>query len=364
MSSNSGSHFFAFEELANADLIPDAVLTTTLTDPDWPDSIDRESGIFTYYGDNKKPGRDLHDTPRFGNEILRRLFDRANGNPKDREKIPPIFVFASAGEKWRDMTFIGLAVPGISEMQTSEDLVAIWKSDRNRRFQNYRARFSILDVSSVSRAWLRDLERGKPLAESAPGAWKEWIRSGRLQKLRATKSIEHRRKSEQLPANGEDSAIVHTIHRWFAGQRAYDFEKCAGTLAQLMLPNIEALEYTRFVRDGGRDAIGRLRIGDGPSSILVDFALEAKCYSPTKSVGVRALSRLISRLRHRQFGILVTTSYLDTQAYKEIKEDKHPIIVISARDIVELLRVHGHPDQKAVEAWLNSNFPELVKSAA
>src|SRR5262245_58003249 len=29
------------------------VLTSTLTDPDWPDELDRETGVFTYYGDNK-----------------------------------------------------------------------------------------------------------------------------------------------------------------------------------------------------------------------------------------------------------------------------------------------------------------------
>jgi hypothetical protein len=33
--------------------------------------------------------------------------------------------------------------------------------------------------------------------------------------------------------------------------------------------------------------------------------------------GVREMSRLISRLRHRQFGVLVTTSYVDNQAYRE-----------------------------------------------
>src|SRR5690606_40741748 len=52
-----------------------------------------------------------------------------------------------------------------------------------------------------------------------------------------------------------------------------------------------------------RDAIGQLRIGSGPAAILVDFALEAKCYALESAVGVREISRLISRLRHRQFEI-------------------------------------------------------------
>ena len=98
-------------------------------------------------------------------------------------------------------------------------------------------------------------------------------------------------------------------------------------------------------------------IGAGASGILVDFALEAKCYSPPNSVGVRDMSRLISRLRHRQFGVLVTTTWVDLQAYKEIKEDQHPIVVISASDIVELLRRNGRGSVTAVGAWLAEEFP-------
>jgi hypothetical protein len=68
------------------------------------------------------------------------------------------------------------------------------------------------------------------------------------------------------------------------------------------------------------------------------------------------MSRLISRLRHRQFGVIVTTSHVDQQAYREIKEDQHPIIVVSARDIIRLLRGAGRSDRKAVQAWLQMEF--------
>jgi hypothetical protein len=94
-----------------------------------------------------------------------------------------------------------------------------------------------------------------------------------------------------------------------------------------------------------------LTIGAGPASIAIDFALEAKCYSTSNSVGVREMSRLISRLRHRQFGILVTTSYLDRQAYREIKEDGHPIIVISAVDIAITLKNFGIGTVSELQAW-------------
>src|SRR5262245_39299888 len=43
------------------------VISTSMSEPDWPDYLDVETGLFTYYGDNRQPGRELHTTPRWGN---------------------------------------------------------------------------------------------------------------------------------------------------------------------------------------------------------------------------------------------------------------------------------------------------------
>lgn len=150
--------------------------------------------------------------------------------------------------------------------------------------------------------------------------------------------------------------MVEAIRAHFKA-RPHNFEHCAAALARLLIPDIAGLDVTRPSRDGGRDAVGQLRIGSGPSGILVDFALEAKCYTPPAAVGVKDMSRLISRLRHRQFGVIVTTSCVDLQAYKEIKEDQHPILIIAAQDIVELLRRNGRGSPEVVRAWLNEEFP-------
>jgi hypothetical protein len=48
---------------------------------------------------------------------------------------------------------------------------------------------------------------------------------------------------------------------------------------------------------------------------------------------------------------------LDVYAYKEIKEDQHPVLVVSAIDIVELLRRNGLTTTETVSAWLKSEFP-------
>ena len=91
--------------------------------------------------------------------------------------------------------------------------------------------------------------------------------------------------------------------------------------------------------------------------IALDFALEAKCYAAENGVGVKELSRLISRLRHRQFGILVTTSFLCNQAYQELRSDRHPVVVIAAADIAAILVKAGLGTPEAVREWLVGEFP-------
>lgn len=338
--------------LAELDLV---VLTSSLSDPEWPDALDQDTGIFTYYGDNKSPGQALHETPRNGNELLRRVFELAHQRPAGRREVPPILVFANTGQ-WRDVVFLGLAVPGTADLRLSEDLVAVWKSVGGKRFQNYRARFSILDVPVVSRSWIGDIAAGNPHTSNAPAPWRAWVDGGHARALMANRSVEYRTKAEQLPRDVEDLRVLKAVHEFFA-DRPHDFEACAAALARMLLPDITSLDLTRPSRDGGRDAIGQLRIGRGVTSILVDFALEAKCYNSSNSVGVREMSRLISRLRHRQFGVLVTTSYVDVQAFREIKEDAHPIVVISGLDVVELLRANGHGTVDTVTTWLRREFP-------
>lgn len=88
--------------------------------------------------------------------------------------------------------------------------------------------------------------------------------------------------------------------------------------------NFVDFSLTRPWRDGGRDALGFYSISTGGkvnASLKIDCALEAKCYSPNNGVGVKEMSRLISRIRYRQFGIMITTSYVDKQAYQEVVED-------------------------------------------
>ncbi len=332
-----------------------AVLYSSLNEPDWPDNLDEEMGLFTYYGDNRSPGRSLHDTPRGGNELLRRSYNAMHEDPLGRERVPPFFVFTK-GTKGRDVVFRGLAVPGSNLLKTNEELVAIWKNKAGERFQNYKAVFTILDVSEISREWIQDLLESNPLSSNCPDVWQEWVKNGVYTPLHAPATISHRTKAEQLPSTPNKIEMIERVYEYFK-DNPYAFETCAAEIVKMMDSNVVRIDVTRPTRDGGRDGIGLYRIGTTGDNIRVDFAVEAKCFKPGTGVGVRATSRLISRLRHRQFGVLVTTSHLDSQAYKEIREDNHPIIVLAGEDITNILLQAGIGTSNEVQTWLKQYFP-------
>jgi hypothetical protein len=222
----------------------------------------------------------------------------------------------------------------------------------------YRAKFTILDAGTVSRGWLDAVRAGYSLDASAPKAWRKWVEHGVYAPLKAAPTIEHRTKEEQLPSAGRDESLVQTVYEYFKDD-SHGFEHCAARLAAMMDTNINIETITRPVVDGGPDAIGTYRVGPIADPITLDFSLEAKCYAPTTSVGVEDLSRLISRLRHRQFGILVTTSHLGKQAYEELRSDRHPVVVIAGADIAAILVKAGLGTSGAVREWLVGQFPRV-----
>ena len=131
---------------------------------------------------------------------------------------------------------------------------------------------------------------------------------------------------------------------------------CAKNILEKMDERFQDFSLTRPWRDGGRDALGYYVIGNESKAnypLRIDCAMEAKCYAENHSVGVREMSRLISRIRYRQFGVLITTSYVHEQAYKEIMEDGHPILVVSATDIAGVLRKNAITSNNIGE-WLIS----------
>jgi hypothetical protein len=157
-------------------------LKTSFADVSWPDTLDPENGRFVYYGDRRSPG-ELHETPRQGNKILKNLFEEAHSKAAS-EHFPPIFLFGNTGT-YRDVRFLGLAVPGAPGMSADDDLVAVWRMTADQtRFQNYRAIFTILNVPVVSRAWIKDVQGGIAVASpQAPKPWLDWVKGRKFTPL-------------------------------------------------------------------------------------------------------------------------------------------------------------------------------------
>lgn len=332
------------------------VLYTSGAEADWPDLLDPATGTFTYFGDNRQPGKDLHDSPRGGNVILRGTFDLAHSSPGDRTKVPIYLLFAKAG-RGRDVVFRGVMAPGASGLTADEDLVAVWRSRAGKRFQNYRAKFTVLDIAKASRAWIDDILAGNPLSANCPEPWRRWVTGRDYQALTASQTAV-RSPEQQQPQDVAGRSMLDEIYRHFA-ERPTEFEHFAARLWQMADGHVTTYEVTRPTMDGGRDAVGTYLIGPPADPVSVTFALEAKLYAPFGGgVGVKEVSRLIARLRHRQFGVLVTTAHVSAQAYQEVREDMHPVVIMSGADIVALLQQKGYSTAADVSRWLRDAFPQ------
>lgn len=350
------------------------VIFSTGKDVYWPDELDEEMGIYTYYGDNKEPGSDLHS--KKGNRILRDIFEMADSSDTNtRRKIPPFFLFERdniGGAKFR-----GLLVPGYNSIPTREWLIALWaKRDEGGRFQNYKATFTILDTSagsennpnesSIDMRWIDDLKSGLGFeSKYAPIVWKNWIESKKYTPLKSNIRPRIRTKDEQLPKEMEKKKMLEMIFNYFEDMPT-EFEYLAISIVTLADNNIlEDPIRTRSVKDGGRDGIGKYKLMNNlQNSLDVTFAVEAKCYNPnTNSVGVKELSRLLSRIRYRQFGVMVTTSYVAKDAYKELIEDEQPVAIIAGNDLLELLQKYEQINNCiSLERYLKINYPKERKN--
>ena len=344
-------------------------LFTSGEDVYWRDDFNSALGIFLYYGDQKTPGKDLTNTKFKGNLILQEIFEWAcSDDLAKRKQIPPIFVFKKV--HGRDLQFLGLAVPGIAGKPQKDWLTAVWgaTSDGNR-FLNYKSYFTILDTkkgckaeinqSGINLGWLTDIENNDACGSRyAPTAWLNYIENRKYHSLTAIRETSVKTKEEQLPpeSNQVQCQMLKALQDYFIQKdRGYSFESFASDIVQQIDENVIRLDVTQPFKDGGIDAIGKYQVFNaGIQSVIVDFYLQAKCYAPfTNAVGVKDTSRLISRIKNRQFGVMVTTSYVNNQAYKEIVEDGHPIVLVTGKTIIDVLfdkyEIHT---VKALKEWL------------
>ena len=158
---------------------------------EWPNEMDEDTGIFTYYGDNRTVGNNIFRTKNLGNKFLYEIFSKSYLGPDERATIPPIFIFKSTGSG-SDKKFIGLAVPGVRGKSMEESLERrVFKVDEGE-FENYVANFTVLDVEGgvIDRDWLKDLKNmNSKFSYEAPKEWNEFVLNG-LNNISINKSYE------------------------------------------------------------------------------------------------------------------------------------------------------------------------------
>jgi hypothetical protein len=340
------------------------IVCTLKEDSDWQDILDLESGTFTFYGDRRTPGHDLHDTPKNQNVILRNIFNCLHQRPNSRMGIPPMFLFSKhpTPNSPRSVQFRGVCAPGAPHLKGEGALISVWRITDSQRFRNYQATFTILDIPVVSRRWIGALESGETDANSAPVVWNMWLKSGLYRPLQAKHTSHVRSVAEQLPLEDSKKALLFKLYRYFNSTPGR-FEYFAADIFRMSDPRVIAEGVIRNPVDGGYEAFGRYILGLAADPIYVGFTLEGKCYNPgfgqrkRKSVGVKETFRLISRLKNRQIGVLVTTSVIAEQAYQEARAGKYPVIFLCGSDIVSILYERGISTVKALEEWLSENYP-------
>lgn len=359
-----GGNSGGFRFCGSLDNLNYLIITITADNRQWPDTIDPESGTVICHGDNRSPDHGIHDTPRHGNLILRRLFKNLHSSLDPRSHIPPIFLFSKHPNKAspRSVRFLGLCAPGAPGLKPPNDLARKQKRLESKRFWNYRATFTILDVPVIKRAWFDDLEKGIKDSPHRPIVWKMWLKSGLYRPLQQERQHRVRSCDMQLPANDLRKAMLLKLYRYFSS-KPYKFLHFAADIYSLTGPGIILGRVRRHLSDGAYNITGNFRLGMDADPVYLGFLVEAKCYNPgigtrkRKSIGVKEILKMLSRLENRQFGVLVTTSVVTRQAYETIRKQSHAVVCISGTDIIDILMSNNITSVGQLTDWLSDNYP-------
>lgn len=181
----------------------------------WRDGFDSDK-YYVYYGDNKSYLKDVKETKKQGNSILEKFFEYTYIGK--RELVPPIFVVEKV--KGRDLKLVGLAVPGGENLGANEALELIEQRDEEGNvFQNYKARFTILNDNIIDSRWLDDIEQGEAsTSEYAPVNWVGWVNNQSYDGISKTPETNREMTEEEMQKSAE--LLAYFIARF--GEDNYD----------------------------------------------------------------------------------------------------------------------------------------------
>ena len=58
----------------------------------------------------------------------------------------------------------------------------------------------------------------------------------------------------------------------------------------------------------------------------------------------------------------MTTAHIGAQPYKEVREDDHPIVFLTGRDLVEILKRMGLATRASLQTYLTTQHPTMSLS--
>lgn len=131
---------------------------------DWPNSFDDKTGILTYYGDNRDPGKPFDSKP--GNVRLQEAFGTLHDRMLSRIWIPLFLVFKKSTVE-SGVNFIGLFVPGGPSIEPGKDLMV------TENPSNLCVKLTRLDAEIVSRKFLNAF-MSSPTTQFAPASFQKW----------------------------------------------------------------------------------------------------------------------------------------------------------------------------------------------
>lgn len=202
------------------------VLFSTGNKEHWKDSLSTSDGIFTYFGDNDTPGRELLDTPHKGNAILERAFKQAAGDTKSKKQCPIFLLFQKSGTS-RDVIFLGFALPATD---IPDSLIVEVTNHPNGEIQNFVAKLRLLPPLNLDRNQLEQWIQNPQDSKFIPPIISDWADGYGLR-------VKSRFDAEQHRENPSTTSAI--------SQSPIDFESSQAILpAELpqQLTKIEVLE--------------------------------------------------------------------------------------------------------------------------
>lgn len=338
----------------------------------WRDLIFQEDGRVIYNGDNKSATLKAYE-PRGNKKILELVELYFSSRKEDRMKAPPIIVTRTIkidGKKgYRE--FIGVGV-----IATSPRLVQQYEKNSANVFSNYQFEvtlISLLPEEEMDWNWIDD--RRNPAiddleaSKKAPKNWLRWIEHGneiidQIQlKIKSYRVIS---EAEQRDMPVRNKKIIHDLltEHYPHTRDAIRFEALASFITELYFEDFSYHRGWITVGSGDRgvDFVGRLDLGhDSFSSNSIIVLGQSKRYK--QAISGERLTRVAARMTRGYIGVVVTLDTFTTQAQKEIKDDKLPIILINGKKVSELLLNYINKTKKTLveivatqDEWAKSNI--------